>query len=183
LYGTIHLDKLISFKHLFTNILKEIGNSVKILDKLETHSGSNQHPSASNSARYLALISDMCPTDTCPWEYLSEVWQCGRATGDSLQYWLMCFCLVIATDLNRNVRNFHSHHALELFLQYTYRYIEAMFLTKPHILLTMYEIYITTKQPALFSVSTNKSKMPSCSVVSTSLLSTAWKILVMKVIF
>jgi hypothetical protein len=65
LYGTINPDKMVSFKHLITNISKEIGNSVKILDKLETHSGLNPHPSASNSACNLALISDLCPIATC----------------------------------------------------------------------------------------------------------------------
>jgi len=56
---------MVSFKYLIKNISKEIGNSVKILEKLETHSGLNQHPSASNSARNLAVISDLCPIATC----------------------------------------------------------------------------------------------------------------------
>ena len=56
---------MVSFKHLITNISKEIGNSVKILEKLETYSGLNSHPSTTNSPRYQALISDLCPIAKC----------------------------------------------------------------------------------------------------------------------
>ena len=158
---------MVRFKYLIMNISKEISNSVKILEKLETHSGLNPNPSASNSPRNLALISDLCPIAKCSWECLSQVWQCSRATGDSLQKWLICFCVITATGISRNVRIIRPHHALELCLEYTYRYIDVMFLTTPHILLTMYEVYVGPKLPALFSVSTNKSGTPRCSVVTT----------------
>jgi len=124
-----------SFRHLITNISKEIGTSVKILEKLETHSGLNPYPTARNSAHNPVLISDLCPIAKCSWEYLPQVWQSSRAAGDSLQKWLICFCVVTATGLSRNVRIIRSHHALELCLQYTYRYIDVMFLTTPHIFL------------------------------------------------
>ena len=166
---------MISFKYLIKNISKEIDSSVKILEKLETHSGLNQHPSASNGVCNLALISDLCSIAMRSWEYLSQVWQCSRATGDSLQKSLICFCLIIATGLIRNVRIFRCHHALELCLEYAYRYIDVMFLTPTHILLTIYVVYIAPKLPDLFSVSTSKSETPRCSVV-TSLFSTAWKV-------
>ena len=56
---------MVSFKYLIKDNSKEISNSVKMLEKLETHSGLKQHPSASNSARNLELISDPCPIATC----------------------------------------------------------------------------------------------------------------------
>ena len=56
---------MVSFKHLITNISKEIVNSVKILEKLYTQSGLNPHPPASNSACNPALISDLCTIATC----------------------------------------------------------------------------------------------------------------------
>jgi hypothetical protein len=168
--------KWLSLKHLITNISQEIGNSDKILEKLEIHSGLSTHSSASSSPRNLSLTSDLCPTAKCSWEYLSQIRQCSRATGYSLQKLLICCCVVIATGLSRNVRIIRSHHALELCLEYMYRYIDIMFLMTPHILLTTYEVYVAPKIPALFSVSTNKRETPRCSVV-TPLPSIAWKIL------